>query len=249
MIEKLAQLWQYDWFKIVGSLVLGAAIGVVFYPSKTITEREVSKFKESYELKISEMQKTHTEESVKLNEKLTAEESARKSLEVETSKRVDTLTQENKSLKQSSKKQKFKLIKPDGTIIEKEMEQSNSEEVSSVVVSIKEEFNQKVKAIEEKWKKVHEQRIAELKSKFDQDIEKARSEHKTVEKTVEKETTVETNKKKLRPEIGVGYDTKKDVLGYLHATYPIVGPVFIGGGVSANKTQLGELQLGFGLEL
>ena len=247
MIEKLKALWQYDWFKVTSSVLLGAVVGVIFYPSKTITERETSKLKEVYELKISEIQKTHAEESAKLSEKLTAEESTRKSLEVEVSKKLELLTQENRSLKQSSKKQKFRFVKPDGTIVEKEMEQSNSEEVSSVVTSIKKEFNQKIKFIEEKWKKVHQERIAELKKKFDQDIEKARSEQKIVEKIVEKDKIVEINKKKFRPEVGVAYDNK-DLMGYFHLSYPVVGPVFIGGGVSGNKTKFGEAQFGLGLE-
>jgi hypothetical protein len=249
MIDKLKQLWQYDWFKISTSLLLGIVVGVIFYPSKTITERETLKLKESYELKISEIQKTHTEETKALSEKLIAEESARKSLEMESSKKLEMLTQENKSLKQSSKKQKFKLVKPDGTIVEKEMEQSNSEEVSNIVSSIKEEFNQKVKSIEERWKKVHEERIAELKKKFDKDIEKARSEQKVIEKTVEKEKIVEVNKKKLRPEVGASYDGTKDVKGYFHLSYPVAGPVFIGGGASGSKTGFGDVRLGLGLEL
>jgi hypothetical protein len=248
MIEKLKTLWQYDWFKVTSSLVLGAAIGVLCYPSKTITERETLKVKETYDLKISEIQRTHAEEVQTLSEKITSEELARKTLEIETSKKVETLTQENRSLKQSSKKQKFKLIKPDGTIIEKEMEQSNSEEVSSVVTSVREEFNQKIKSIEEKWKKVHEERVAELKKQFNQDVEKARSEQKTLDLASEKERITEINKKKLRPEVGVAYNGDKDLLGYLHLSYPVVGPVFIGGGVSAAKTKFGEAQLGVGLE-
>jgi len=247
MINKLQQLWQHDWFKMSLSLFLGAAIGVVFYPSKTITERETSKLKESYELKISEIQKTHVEESAKLSEKLTAEESARKSLESSTSKKLEILTQENRNLKISSSKQKFKLVKPDGTILEREIEQTNSEEVSRVVSSIKEEFGQKIKSIEEKWKKVHEERIAALKKRFDQDIEKTRGEQKVVEKIVEKEKIVEVNKKKFRPEVGVASD-RENIMGYFHLSYPVVGPVFIGGGASGNKTKFGEVQLGLGLE-
>jgi len=248
MIEKLKALWQYDWFKVSSSLLLGAAVGVIFYPTKAVTEKEVSKVKDAYELKISEIQKTHTEESAKLSEKLVAEESARKSLEIETAKKVESLAQENRSLKQSSKKQKFKLIKPDGTIIEKEVEQSASEAASSVIVSIKEEFNQKVKSIEEKWKKVHEARVVELKKQFDQDIEKTKNEQKVVEKIVEKEKIVEVNKKKLRPEVGVAHDGD-DLMGYMHVSYPIVGPVFLGGGISGNKSKFGEAQIGIGLEL
>jgi len=249
MIKTLTELWQLDWFKITSSLLLGAAIGVIFYPSKSITERETSKLKEVYELKISEMQKTHTQESLRLEEKLVAEESVRKSFEVEASKKIEILTTENRSLKQSSKKQKFRLVKPDGTIIEKEMEQSNSEAISSVVSSIKEEFNQKIKAIEEKWKKVHEERVAELKKKFDQDIEKTRSEQKIVEKIVEKEKIVEVNKKKLRTEVGLSTKGSSTINGYIHGSYPVVGPLFIGGGVSGNKTQLGDVRVGLGFEL
>jgi hypothetical protein len=247
MIEKLKTLWQYDWFKMTISLLLGGVVGVVFYPSKSITERETSKLKETYELKIQEIQRTYAEESKSLSEKLSTQESESRTREFELSKRVESLTQENKSLKQSSKKQKFKLVKPDGTIIEKELEQSNSEEISSTVTSIKEEFNHKIKSIEEKWKKVHEERIVELKKKFDQDIEKAKSEQKVVEKIVEKEKIVEVNKKKLRPEVGAAYN-KEDLMGYFHLSYPVAGPVFIGGGVSGNKTKLGEVQLGVGLE-
>ena len=249
MIEKLKTLWQYDWFKITSSLIMGVIIGAIFYPTKTIIERETFKLKEAYELKIAELQKTHTEEIAKLNEKVIFEEKNRKSIELETSRKIELLTQENKSLKQSSKKQKFKLVKPDGTIIEKEMEQSNSEEVSSVVVSIKKEFNEKVKSIEDKWKKIHEERIVELKKKFDQDIEKTKSEQKVVEKIIEKEKIVEVNKKKLRPELGISYDKDKTMLGYFHLSYPISGPIFIGGGVSGNQTRVGEIQLGLGLEL
>jgi hypothetical protein len=248
MIEKLKALWQYDWFKITSSLIMGVIIGAIFYPTKTIIERETFKLKEAYELKIAELQKTHTEEIAKLNEKVIFEEKNRKSIELETSKKIELLTQENKSLKQSSKKQKFKLIKPDGTIIEKEMEQSNFEEVSGVVVSIKKEFNEKVKSIEDKWKKVHEERIVELKKKFDQDIEKTKSEQKVVEKIIEKEKIVEVNKKKLRPELGVSYNKDKIALGYFHLSYPISGPIFIGGGVSGNQTRIGDVRLGLGLE-
>jgi hypothetical protein len=220
----------------------------VFYPTKSTVERETSKIKETYELKISEIQKTHLEETKVLGEKIASEEASRKSLEISTSKKLEALTQENRSLKISNKKQKFKLIKPDGTILEQEMEQSNSEEVTSIISSIKEEFNQKISSIEEKWKKVHEYRISALKKKFDQDLEKTKSEQKVVEKIVEKEKIVEVNKKKFRPEVGVAYD-REDIMGYLHLSYPVVGPVFIGGGVSGNNSKFGEVQLGLGLEL
>lgn len=246
-MNKLTQLWQYDWFKKTLAVATGLVVGVVFDPWKTITEIETSKLKESYELKIQEIQKTHTEETQQLSQKLSTQESESRTREFELSKRVETLTQENKSLKQSSKKQKFKLVKPDGTIIEKEMEESNSEEVTSVVTQVREEFNQKVKTIEDRWKKVHEERVVELKKKFDQELEKARSEQKVVEKTVEKEKIVEVNKKKLRPEVGAAYD-KEELLGYFHLSYPVAGPIFIGGGVSGNKTNFGDVRMGVGLE-
>lgn len=246
MIDKLKQLWQYDWFKIASSLVIGGVIGVVFYPSKNITERETVKLRESYELKISEIQKTHSEESKQLSDKLLTQESQHKTIENEISKKVEILTQENSSLKQSSKKQKFKLIKPDGTIIEKEIQESNSEQVTSVVTKVREEFNQKVKSIEDKWKKVHEERVVEIKKQYDQEIKKVKSEQKVVEKVIEKEKIVEINKKKLRSEVGVSY--RDGVLGYVHMSYPVAGPIFIGGGVSGNQTKFGDIRLGAGID-
>jgi hypothetical protein len=245
----IKQLWQQLWFKMASALLLGMAIGVIFYPTKIATEKETSKLKETYNLKITEMKKQSEEDSYKYLGQLSILEESKKTLEQETAKKVESLTQENRSLKQSSKKQKFKLVKPDGTIIEREMEQSQSEEVLSVITSVREEFNQKVKSIEDRWKKVHEERIVEMNKKFEIDIEKTRSEQKVVEKIVEKVKIVESNKKKLRPELGLSYNENSEVNGYFHMSYPIVGPIFVGGGTSANKSGVSDVRLGFGLEL
>jgi len=247
MMLNIKALWEKDWFKVGTSLLAGAAIGVVFMPSKASTEKEKTQIKESYELQIAELNKTHREEQYKLANEKSATEQRYAEQQSQLSKKIEVLAQENRSLKTSVKKKKFKMVKPDGTIIEREVEESNSEELASLSSSIKEEFEQKVKQIESNWKSVHEKRVVELKKQFDQDLSKAKSEQKIVEKIVEKEKVVVVNKKSLRTEIGGSYNKDKDVNGYFHGSYPVAGPIFIGGGASGSNKGWGDIRLGAGI--
>jgi len=241
------ELLKKRWVQISIAALLGMAIGAVFYPTSTITERVKKEITEQYELKISELKKEHFAKIEEVNETLSHREEMNRELREETSRKINSLTTENRELRTSMKRKKFRLVKPDGTIIEKEYEESQSEEISSVVTEVREEFNRKVSSIENKWKKIHTDRVRSLKEKFDSEIAKVKSEKKDKVITIEKEKVVKVNEKKFRPELGVTSDSEV----YFHSTYNLVGPIFIGGGATVllDTGELDHVSLGIGVEL
>lgn len=242
---KLSELGQNRFVQLGIALAAGITAGVNFYPHKVTEEKIREQVKQEYELKIEESEARHSVETKELKDKLETEQRSRREYEQEVSRKVEKLVQENTTLKQSMKKQKFKIVKPDGTVIEKEVEESNIEATQTIVTQVKEEFTRKVKEIEDRFKKVHEERVIKLKAEFEEELKKARSEVKTVEVIREIEKRVEVNKKALRPEIGI--TTNKDI--YFHGTYNLWGPAFVGGGVSGTDRSFGEARIGIGFEL
>lgn len=230
--------------QIMLALVAGITLGALFYPQSHTEERIRQQLIEEYAVKEQEKQKEYDKLVSENNNKIDKiEESYKTSIE-QSQQTIQKLTIENSSLKQSIKKKKLKIVKPDGTIVEQEVEESNTEQTQTVITQVREEFTRKVQEIETKWKKVHEERIAKLTSEYQKELEKARSETKTIEVLVEKEKTVDVNPKKLRPEIGA--TSKKDF--YVHGTYSAWGPVFIGGGISGTKNSFGEARIGVGVD-
>lgn len=245
-MEKFKDLLKRREVQLVLALLLGITVGAIFYPTKRVEERVKIEVSERYELNISELKQERERLVSNYEERLDTEEKRYVEYQEEVSERMISLTTENRELKQSMKKKKFKLVKPDGTIIEREYEESQSEEVTSVVTEVRLEFDRKVASIEDKWKKVHQKRVGDLEKEYEAKVEKVRSEQKEKIVYVDKEKIVEVNSKKLRPEIGV--NTDKEV--YLHTTYSLWGPVFIGAGTSMNieTKEFGDARVGVGIE-
>lgn len=213
-------------------LLVGIAAG------NLLKNSSITKIKSYYETRVEEIQTKSREDLVKKQEEIDKIEESSKEYKEETTRNLTSLRTENHTLKQKVKKRKFRLVKPDGTIIEREFEESETDQSSTIVTSIKEEFTRKVSSIEKKWKKIHIKRLIEVKKKYEELLSKKKTEIKIVEKEVI------VNPKSFRPEIGV--TTNKEV--YLHTTYPLWGPIIIGGGGSLNKEYDGSLRMGLGLE-
>ena len=246
-MKTITELLKKRGVQVALALFIGITIGALFYPSTTTTERVKKEITEKYELQIKELKEVHASSIKEVEDTLEHREEMNRELREETSRKVASLTTENRQLRQSSKRKKFKLVKPDGTIIEKEYEESQSEEISSVVTEVREEFNRKVSSIENKWKSIHISRVESLKEDFNSKIEKIKSEKKEKIVYVEKEKIVEVNKKKLRPEIGVTSEKE----AYIHGTYTLWGPVFVGTGASMDieTKAFGDARFGLGIEL
>jgi hypothetical protein len=208
----------------------GIAIGVIFYPTKEIQEREKTK----YEQQMSKVSEEHKSEIKRLNESFKKETHKVASINKDLRSKLDKVTVENKELKNKQKVSYFKLIKPDGTIEIRRFSESEVNESSQAVTKIQQEFELRLKSVEEKWEKIHEQRISVIKKEFD----KKEEEHKRQIQELEKSKITEINKKKFGLEIGLNLQKQT----YGHVTYDIFGPIFIG-----LHSQIGSLNTGAGI--
>lgn len=227
-MDKIVKLLNSNGAGIIG-FVLGGFVATILLPSKTTIETMEKKHK----LEISELQKKNET----LNEMLVKQENRHVEYQEETAGKIDKLTVENSRLRQSVKKRKFKLIKPDGTIIEKEYEESETEQATQVVTQVRQEFDRKVKSIENKWVKIHKERVVLIKQEYEKKLKEAKEENKS------KETKV--NEKKIIVEVGV----EKDKELYIHSIYNLWGPFIIGSGssIDANTKTIEDLRIGVGI--
>lgn len=215
-------------FLLVG--LCGIAIGVIFYPTKEIQEKEKIK----YEQQISKLSEEHKIELNKLNESLKKEKHRVVTINKDLRSKLDKITVENKELKNKQKVSYFKLIKPDGTIEIKKFSESEINESSQVITKIQQEFEFRLKSVEDKWEKIHEQRVSSIKKEFD----KKEEEYKKQTQELEKIKITEINKKKFGLEVGL--NLQKQLYG--HITYDLFGPLFIG-----LHSQVGSINTGAGI--
>jgi len=171
--------------QFAATLLGGILLGVLFGHVSSVST--IDKQKHDYEQKISDIEQHHSKEVSDLKSSLTASQRALKSLKSETSIKIASLTKENEQLKIKTSRSTYKMVKPDGTIIEKEYDTSDTESNKQVVTEIKQEFDQKVQSIENKWKKVHEESVQSLKKEYDDKVEKIKQESKKDE--TDKETS------------------------------------------------------------
>lgn len=215
-------------------LLVGIGIGAVFYPSKTIEKEIESKYQQqiqklSTEKKNIETQYNQQIQSLKLKEKV---------IILESEKKITSLKEENSTLKQKVKKKTIKIIKPDGTIVEQTVRESETEVVSKIITNIKSEFNVKVSNIEKKWEKIHKERVLKIKEDYEKKIK-------------EKEDIIITEKEKSKTTInqrnfGFAFGVKTDNIYYSSVSYDIYGPFFLNLHFESNK-ELSDTGAGFGI--
>ena len=135
-----------------------------------------------------------------------------------------SVTNENSTLKQKIKKKTVKIVKPDGTTVESEVYESDTEATKEVISRVKKEFNQKITEVESKYKKIYKERLKEIKKVQDQRILTLQEELKRQKNRESLKRVTKVNQKQL----GIEYGILNNFDSYGHITYDIWGPVFIG---------------------
>lgn len=240
-MDQLKEKW---WAVAIAAFIIGGTLGYAFFPTKSIEEKirvEESLKRSTAIQKIEEASNARIEN---INSQLAETQRMAKTYKEETTKKLQSIITENTKLKNKWNKRKFKLIKPDGTVIEKEFEESETDKTSTVVTEVREEFNRKVSSIEKKWKKIHVKRMKQVKEHYEKKLSEKKTEVIVKENIVVKEKKVEINKKKLRTEIGIN----NDLTPYVHTSYDLWGPFFIGGGISGTQKKFGDVRLGVGFQ-
>ncbi len=226
-----------EWFRLVGVLLIGITIGVVFYPTKRIEEKMTQKHQEE----ITALKEVHSKETQDLVEKYASSLKETKQVREESEAKITKLTSEIKTLQSKQKTATYKLVKPDGTIEERTFTESEVNESSKVVTKIQEEFKTKIEQIETKYATIHAERVAAIKKDFDS----KESEYKKTIDELTKSKTVSINEKRFGIEAGITNDKNY----YGHATMDVWGPTFVGvhGQVGANGNDANNVGIGLGL--
>lgn len=212
----IADLLKNQYVRLVGVLLIGITIGVLFYPSKRIEEKMTQKHQEE----ISVLKEQHSKEVQNITEQYASSLKENKSLKEESERKITKLTDEVRSLKSKSKTATYKLVKPDGTIEERTFTESEVDENSHVVTQIQEEFKTKIEQIETRYATIHAERVTAIKKDFDS----KESEYKKTIDELTKSKTVSINEKRFGIEAGIM--NNKNYYG--HATMDVWGPVFLG---------------------
>lgn len=205
------------------TLLIGMAIGAIFYPSKSITREETAR----YEAKIERLQEEKQDIEKEMHSTVDAITELNHVRIEEKNKKISTLRTENTRLRQKVKERIVKIVTPDGTIREEIVRESDTEVVSQIVTDIKQEFNEKVTSIENKWKRVHTQRVVKIKDSY----EKKLAEKQHVIDEFSKKEKIEINKRNFG--ISLGYTTNDTIFSSI--TYDIFGPFFLDLHVEANS--------------
>ena len=206
------------------ALLAGMAIGAIFYPSKSITREETAK----YEAIITKLQNEKRDIEFKSQTDLFTKSQEYSEKRSEYQQKISSLTIENTTLKQKTKETMIKIVKPDGTITEKSYKESDTEVVSQIVTDIKQEFNEKVVSIENKWKDIHEQRVVAIKDNY----EKKLSEKQHIIDEYSKKETIEINKRNFG--VSLGYTTYDKYFSSI--SYDVYGPFFLDLHLESNST-------------
>lgn len=212
----MKKLLQNMYFRYVLVLLIGITVGVVLYPTKSVEETIKKRYEKELIAKTQEFNtqlKTQAELIDNMFQKHTEyrENSFKKYAEYES--RISILLAK-------TKESTFKLVKPDGTVVEKTFKSSETSETTEYIKQVKEEFNRKVQSIENKWMRIHTERIETLNKTQEKKLEEYR---RQVDEEYANKVT-KTNEKKFYTEFGYTKEKKY----YLHNSYALWGPIFVG---------------------
>ena len=221
--------------KIGIALVIGVAIGAIFYPSKEIEESERHRDEQRIEKEINYSRKIQSEKEERVREV----QGSYFKMEEELNAKIQKQTTEISHLKVRVSERTFKLIKPDGTIEERTFRDSELSKDTTIVTTIQQEYTRKIKQTEDRYKKVYTEKLEKVKEAV---IEKFK-EKDLIIATLEKKRSIKINPGKTR--IGVGVTNEQDYYGIVERD--IFGPIFIHGLFEVNtenKDQKGGIGIG-----
>ena len=235
MVTILKKLAANNTAKLIGLFVLGVAIGALFYPTKHIEERVKQEYQEKIQIERDQTEKVR----VDLTEDIDKLKGEKTSLTIETSQKITQLRYEVKDLQSKKKETWYKIVRPDGTIEERSYKESEVNESTKVVVSIRAEFDRKTTEISERWQRVHISRVKKLKKEFTA----KENVYKEQIAKFESEKIVDINPKTIGLEVGALSDQQY----YMHGNVDVVGPLFLGIHTQSNFAEKYSIGAGLGM--
>lgn len=204
------------WVRYILILLLGITVGAVFYPTKRIDE----KISQKYEQQISTMKEQHNTELKEVQESLIKSEQQTAQVQTDSEQKIFTLTTQISELKSKKKQTTYKIIKPDGTVIERTTSEEDVDNTSSTVIQAQQEYQIKIDSLTTQLKQESDQKITKIQSDF---TVKEAAYQQTIS-SLQSSKTVSVNQKQFGLEGGML--TNRDYYG--HITMDVWGPMFIG---------------------
>jgi hypothetical protein len=225
---------------IIGALAIALIVSALYQ------KKQISEYKETNErLEVQKHSLTELYESSSksMQEQFKSKEEVYKNKIEEVNNKIHTLSIENTYLKKSTKTQILKIIKPDGTIIEKELHETSSEEQRQLVTEITQEFNTKIASIETRWMTIHQERVEEIKKDYDLKIENLQKENRVLKSVSHTETTIGSDRK-----LGLGLGLTKNMDYQFHGKYSVIGPLYGLSTIDMDGFSVRSFSLGLGWE-
>lgn len=198
------------------TLFVGITIGALFYPTKRIEE----KISQQYQQQISQLNQQHATEVSSLNDKYTKSSQDYSALKSQTDQKIASLNLQITAANSSKKTTIYKIVKPDGTVIERVVSESDNSSSSETISQVQAEYQQKISDIQKQDQQVSDQKIADMQKTFD-------SKEQTYQQTIasyQEQKTVSVNQKRFSLEGGILTNSYY----YGHTTMDLWGPMFIG---------------------
>jgi hypothetical protein len=211
--------------------LVGITVGAIFYPSKEVSIEEKLKLQSE----ITKLKEEKRQIEKNYQNKISIKEEVAKQYKQQTDSKLYSLKQENTSLKQKIKERIIKIIKPDGTIVEETIRESQTEFVSRVITKIRAEFKEKIDSIENKWKLIHEKRLIKIRDNY---VARLEEKDKKI-KQYEMNKRVSINQRRFG--FSLGYLGNNEYFSSVQ--YDMFGPMFLdlhlGGNTNNVRTGIG----------
>jgi hypothetical protein len=196
--------------------IAGGIVASVLYPTKRIEE----KLKQTFEQQITVIKEQHSKELTQERETSAKITKTYRTYRKTSEAKISSLTTQVSSLKLHQKKTFYKIVRPDGTIIERESTTTDSEEEQQLSQQVQQEYKQKFEEQVAKLEQVQIEKVTSMQKQWDskeQDYQKQIS-------TLEQSKVIDINPKNFT--LDVGMLTNLDYYG--HVTYSIWGPFLFG---------------------
>lgn len=212
---------------------IGIAVGIIFNPSKKEYETKIQEMTQTYQKQIETIQNETATKVEQLIQQASNTESSYRQQIAELDKKIISISQENTQLKQTSKVVTYKIVKPDGTIIETSSTTTTNEVISQISKQMDEQLNKKIAETETKYKQEYESKLQATTEQYQHQLKTVQAEYDLkIQKLIDQKVIV-TNEKKLGVALGVQSDSK----AFLNASYDFWGPFFVDShiGIDLNK--------------
>lgn len=208
------------------AFLAGMLLCTFVYPTKKIEERVQQEYQQIIDRKVQE-QRDITTAVTKQRDELS---SKMVQLESQYQSRVSELSSKLKEMSSKRVETTHKITRPDGSSEEWTYLETESKTTETIISQIKFDYEQRIRQTESDITQKKDLEIAKTKEQYESKVTEMT---KTIAK-LEQEKITTVNEKKFAVEVGATTELR----GYVHSTYDLWGPIFVGGHIEGNKTDV-----------